>query len=159
MFECQAGGVACSCLLDTGAVDVFMDTEFAKSQGFHLNTSNTTYEVANGDIVNADGDVTAKFRVQGYSREMRFVCIKLGEGIDIILGDNWAKREQAIIDFGAEEPVYRPPSVWLGRAGVTLRPVPNENLKPGVSSLISARRAIRYRAAPGLQTGFHGYCS
>jgi hypothetical protein len=61
--------------------------------------------------------------------------MQLGKGIDVILSDRWAKNEQAIIDYGTEEPVFRPPSVYLGRSRTTLGPTSC----PAVRTIIFAK--------------------
>jgi Reverse transcriptase (RNA-dependent DNA polymerase)/RNase H-like domain found in reverse transcriptase/Integrase zinc binding domain/Aspartyl protease len=146
--DSKVGGVTCSSLLDSGAMDCFIHTDFARKHGFTVLPNSPSYELADGNVVSTDGTVSAKFRLQGYSREIRFVCMKLSDGIDIILGDDWAKREQAIIDYGTDEPVYRPPSVWLGRSHITVRPTHDNGEQPGATTMISARKALRLLAAP-----------
>jgi hypothetical protein len=112
--DAQVGGITCSALLDTGAADCFVNTEFALANQLHMTDEPTSYELANGEIVTTEKCVRTTLRLHDYSREITMTCMPLGKGIDVILSDRWAKDEQAIIDYGAQEPIFRPPSVYFG---------------------------------------------
>jgi transposase InsO family protein len=142
------GGATASALLDSGCADCVMDHAFALKHGFHIYPGLHEYELADGTVVPTEGMVTAKFKLQKYSRELKFACMKLSDGIDVLLGDSWARKEQAILDWGTDEPVFGPASVYLGRAQVTLRPSPEpRDAQPG-TTLITAKKALRFLASP-----------
>jgi hypothetical protein len=121
--DAQVGGVTCSALLKTGAADCFVNIEFARSHQLPMIDDPTSYEFANGAIVTTEKCVRTKFRLHDYTRDLTLTCMPLGQGIDVILSGRWAKDEQAIIDYGAEKPVFRPLSVYLGRSRAILWPV------------------------------------
>jgi hypothetical protein len=145
--DAQVGGVNCSALLDTGAADCFVNLDFALEHQLPMINDPTSYELANGEIIKTDKSVRTTFRLHGYSRSLTLTCMPLGKGIDVILSDRWAKDEQAIIDYGANEPVFRPPSVYLGLSRTTLWPVARSS---GLndSTLISAKKALKLLLTP-----------
>ncbi len=142
------GDASAVTLLDTGAIDCVMSIDFAKQHGFPIKPSCSELELADGKVVPAAGSVTAKYRLQQYSRDLTFECMQLAPGVDIILGDKWFTYEQAIIDYGSSEPVFRPPSVWLGRTQLTLRPSSSRDQASFEHTVISARKAFRFLATP-----------
>jgi hypothetical protein len=52
--DAQVGGVTCSALLDTGAADCFLNTEFALANQLNMTDKPTFYELANGEIVSTE---------------------------------------------------------------------------------------------------------
>jgi hypothetical protein len=71
------GGVTAGTFLDTGAIDCVMSIEFVKQQGFHVKPSCSELELADCKVVPAAGTVQATFRLQQYSRDLTFECMKL----------------------------------------------------------------------------------
>ena len=100
LFDAHVSDVACSALLDTGAADNFICSKFASAHHLHVHEDMNSYELANGERVSTSGTVTTKLSIQGYTRILKFSCMDLGDGIDVILSDAWGKQEQAILDFG-----------------------------------------------------------
>jgi hypothetical protein len=75
-------------------------------------------------------------------------CVQLSDEVDVILGDAWLRNEQAIIDFGAVEPVYTPATVCLNRTQCTLTPTTEYTSPPGACCMITVKKAMHLLVAP-----------
>jgi hypothetical protein len=83
-------------------------------------------------------------------------CVQLYDEVHLILGDAWLRKEQALIDFDAVEPVYTRTTVCLSRTQCTLTPATEYTSPPGACCRITARKALQLLVAPrsGCQPAF-----
>jgi hypothetical protein len=84
--------------------------------------------------------------------------MQLCDEVAVILGDAWLRNEQAIIDFGAVEPVYTPTTVCLSRTQCTLTRTTEYTSPPGACCMITVRNDNAIACCPtfSVQASFFG---
>ena len=124
VFSAALAGAPCTVLGDTGAKYSFVSKAFAHRHKLAINRSKVPIILADGSQSVTAGHVQARLSLQSYTETVTLHVIDMTPGFDVILGDDWHKREGAVIDFGSHEPGprYSPPSLWLRRRNKRLSP-------------------------------------
>ena len=100
-------GVAVKALLDSGAIELFMDTAFAKEKGFKMEKLKKPLLVRNVDgTVNAGGAITYQVECnmffKGHVEKVRMNICNLGK-TEMILGMPWLAAHNPEIDWEKRE--------------------------------------------------------
>jgi hypothetical protein len=70
------------------------------------------------------GTVQVKLQIQKYRTHIKLLVADLAPGFDVILGDDWGLREQAVTDHGSDTVAL---NVWLRKSSVRLYPPPRDD--------------------------------
>ena len=97
-FSGQVAHQDASVLMDSVASHCFVSSSFAKTFGLKVKNGSNTPVLGNGDEVQTDGNIKIHVRIQQYQSQITFLVAKLGEGIDLILGNDWCA-EQGTLGF------------------------------------------------------------
>jgi hypothetical protein len=106
-FLCTIGGAVGVALMDSGASHTFINKKFVEKKCIHTTPTRRPVELADGNTVLVSGQCTiyvrlkSKHRSAVYMRKVECMVMDLGDENDIVLGQDWLDREQAILDFGA----------------------------------------------------------
>ena len=124
-------------LIDSGASSEFIDPSFAARCGYAIQPSDRTVKLANGTIVNAQGQVTATCALEGHRGPpvdftATFTATPL-EGYDAILGVTWLAAHNVDIGWANRSVVLRTP----GHSPRSVRPLECLETTPTVARLAS----------------------
>jgi hypothetical protein len=85
-------------LVDCGATGNFVSKSFAKANGFNLESSPDTVQMANGHLQPADGVYRARLSIGSYRDSLDLTATTL-EGYDVILGMPWLHQFNPKVDW------------------------------------------------------------
>ena len=122
---------------------------FVRTHKLAITKDPVSVEVANGALLTSPGYVRAKLKLQGYCEEIKLLVTPLPLGVDVLLGDQWSRKEQVIADYGSDHTANHPPNMWLGKKRVrwvVQKEVPFAQKTP--ATVITAVQAKRLLAAP-----------
>jgi len=96
-------GITVKALLDSGAMGIFMDKDFAEEQGFRLEKLDKPVEVKNVDGTNNDGgrieyEIQCNMYFEGHVERIRVDVCRLGR-TKVILGIPWLAAHNPEIDW------------------------------------------------------------
>ena len=97
----RIANVQANILLDSGASDCFVDEQFAKRVGIHARlTKNETLTLGDGHTSCVTGMVKLHLSLGAFHGSHKFFVTRLGNGVDVVLGDDWLRTRKAILDYG-----------------------------------------------------------
>ena len=103
VFEGNLSGSPAITLMDTGASHCFMDINFAKENNFALQPTKTVVTLANGSSASvALKTIPLKLTLGRHSSMPTFYIIDMSQEYDIILGDNWQAKHDAVMHIRAK---------------------------------------------------------
>ena len=128
-------GQMATILLDSGASDQFIDTDFARRCGYTLTASDRTIRLADGSIVKAAGCTTATCSLAAAKGspvpfEANFTATSL-ESYDAILGMTWLADHDPLIGWRDRSITLRTP----GRPHRLIRPLESLSESPEVAHI------------------------
>ena len=128
-------GQMATILLDSGASDMFIDTDFARRCGYELAASDRTIRLADGSIAKAAGRTTATCSLAAAKGapipfEASFTATSL-ESYDAILGMTWLAAHDPLIGWKDRSITLRTP----GRPHRLVRPLESLSESPGVAHI------------------------
>ena len=86
-------------LVDTAASHCYLSSSFVKRIGLHGKENNGKVVLGNGLEVEMEGTVNVHVKIQQYQSQVSCLIIKLNDGFDLILGDNWFNKHRAHINY------------------------------------------------------------
>jgi hypothetical protein len=89
-------------LVDTAASHCYLNSLYAKRIGLHMKENNGKVVLGNGLEVDMEGTVNVHVKIQQYQSQVSCLVIKLSDGFDLILGDNWLNKHKAHIDYDSK---------------------------------------------------------
>ena len=128
-------GQKATILIDSGASDVFIDTDFARRCGYQLAASDRTIRLADGSIAKAAGRTTATCSLAAAKGspipfEASFTATSL-ESYDAILGMTWLAAHDPLIGWRDRSITLRTP----GQPHRLIRPLEALSDSPGVAHI------------------------
>ncbi len=109
---CVAGQQTCL-LLDSGATQSFMNSEFCKQLGATITHKAGTVTGADGVHLPIVGCCVVPLRIQSYSGDVPFLVTDLAPQGEAILGETWLNSTKAQMDFGSRCVKFSEPNVTL----------------------------------------------
>jgi Reverse transcriptase (RNA-dependent DNA polymerase)/Aspartyl protease len=129
VFTGKLAGLTGNILWDSGSTHSYISSAFVRRNHLsvqpHLTTSVT---LADGSVIQGQGKVRIKLRIQGYTCTHSFWVIDLPAGFDAILGDSWSRDVGVVASYeynpddNCQSDSYRSPSLYLRRFGKRLQP-------------------------------------
>ena len=104
-FSGSANGAKTVFTADSGASASFVDRNFAWKHGFSTSPTHRMVTLADGSAVTAHAECTIYIRIHGnqrghmHSSKISCFVVDLGDSFDVILGENWLKRERAELSY------------------------------------------------------------
>ena len=98
-FTGKVAGAAARIDLDTGASHTFISARYAQMNGLAVQPTNRAVALADGKTVNAVGVCRARLRLGPLNDVVTFIVLRLNTVYDVILGEDWLKRHQAVLNF------------------------------------------------------------
>jgi hypothetical protein len=87
-------------LFDGGATTTFVDSGLVKQYGLAMRADPQTVRMANGSAVISPGTVKVHLHIQKYTSAVTLRVLPLVPGFGVVLGDDWARRHQLLVDYG-----------------------------------------------------------
>jgi hypothetical protein len=88
--------------VDTTASHCYLSSSYVKRIGLHLKQNNGKMVLENGVEVDKEGTVNMHVKNQKYQCQVSCLVIKLSDGFDLILGDNWLNKHRTHIDYDSK---------------------------------------------------------
>ena len=88
-------------LLDTGAAGCFANLAWCKEHKVDLKPHAGSAELPSGETLHYASKATLGVRIQGLNCHETFSVLPLTDDYDVILGDPWAQKHDAVLDFGS----------------------------------------------------------
>ncbi len=97
----DASTISATVLADTGATARFASLEWVKHHGLPIKQShaNWTVRLADNHTVHINGTVTVDVDIQGYRDTITLLVMPMSKGYDLILGNDWFMKRQAVISY------------------------------------------------------------
>lgn len=95
----KVSGAAARIDIDSGATDEFMSERFARKNGLAVQPASRTVALADGNTVKIVGLCRARVRIGTLTDVITFYVLHLNSVYDILLGEKWLKKRQAILNF------------------------------------------------------------
>jgi hypothetical protein len=117
-----------------------------KQYGLAMRANPQTVRMANGSTIISPGTVQVHLQIQKYTSAVTLRVLPLVPGFGVVLGDDWARRHQLLVDYGVSA-LSQAPSLLLRSKRLRLFPVSTPHVASGSSTLechiISAKQAAR----------------
>lgn len=142
-----------SVLLDSGATDCFVNTKWLKLAGYDLSQLKPcvkTVHLADSSEVKVEGMMTLPIKLGQFRDNVKVMALDIGS-YDLILGDNWLRATNAVMDYGSHTCTLK-----AGSKRITLRPravtQSSSPTKPNVAviSALQAKRLVPKAAEIGV---------
>jgi hypothetical protein len=138
--------------LDSQATHCFIDKQFALDSGIKCTPAHRLVQLADGSHAQTASECLVHLKLfsadrddKVYSGTVSCLVIALGEDHNVILGQDWLKKEGAILSFDTD-------SCRLERkAGLELKPIVNDRAPRRMELPLSAARARALRSSPTMR--------
>lgn len=105
-FWGEMSGAKCRVAMDTAASHSFVSANFVKNVAFKSKKSSPlSIELGNGTITSSSEIVKQKLAIQAFLGMHEFQVLDLCTDFDVILGNDWLVKHQAILDFPTQSVV------------------------------------------------------
>jgi hypothetical protein len=149
VFDARIAGINTSVLFDGGATTSFVDLGLVQRYGLSIQADPQEVRMANGSTITSPGTVRVHLTIQKYTSAVTLRVLSLVPGFGVVLGDDWARRHQLLIDYGVSSS-GQARSLLLRSKRLRLFPVSSPQVASGSSTLecnlISAQQAKRLLA-------------
>jgi hypothetical protein len=140
----RLAGVSTSVQFDGGATTSFVDSGLVKQYGLAMRANPQTVRMANGSTIISPGTVQVHLQIQKYTSAVTLHVLPLVPGLGVVIGDDWARRHQLLVDYGVSA-LTQAPSLLLRSKRLRLFPLSTPHVASGASTLechiISAKQA------------------
>jgi hypothetical protein len=134
-------------ILDTAATDCFVNSSYLDNFGLQYVKESSVLQLANGEEVQVEEYVKLRVKVQQYYGHLICLVTKLGDGIDLIFGDDWLNKYKAHVDYESKTCV-----IQKGKRKISLQANPLTHWAPKSStkclSAMQFKRVVRKGAMP-----------
>lgn len=137
-LHCQVGGREATVSADSGATHSLISKAFASSLNLREHECEDDVVMPNGNVVKALGEATVKYKVGGLYDTVKCIIVPLDVPYDVILGDDWSDKRQAIMNYGDKTI-----TVFEGKRKFCLKTVPKTKTKKRTNIILSAMQAKR----------------
>jgi hypothetical protein len=146
VFTGQLAGIETSILFHGGATTSFVDANLVARYNLLVHHDPREIRLANGSSVLSPGTVHLHLRIQKYCSTVTLRVLPLVPGFGVVLGDDWARRHQLLVDYGVPT-LHQAPSLLLRSKHLRLFPKTSAPVASGSSTLechvISAQQSKR----------------
>eukprot|EP00775_Hariotina_reticulata_P004793 gene4792-biopygen6544 len=140
--------------IDAGASHCFISAAFVKRIGLAVTPCVRSVALADGMSVRVIGVCTARIQLGTFADVVSFNVIQLSDEYDVLLGEQWLKRRQVLLDFERGTLTIKRPKGSLIVQGTSSEQVISPNLGGGESQLndnfvlsaLQLKRAVRKKA-------------
>jgi len=151
-FQGLASGALASILIDSGASHGFIDTTFAMHHGFARHPTKTSVKIADGTYASTTSVTNVRVKIQGHISEIPCYVIDMKQQYDVILGDTWLEKYDALLDYKTKQCIVR-----KGRIQVLYPVQQTRETKPGkqsINSLLLNAMQVKRLARQGCEKSF-----
>ena len=99
-FLGKISGIDWHILVDT--VASHLSSSYVKRIGLHMKENNGKVVLGNGLEFNMEGTFNVHVKIQQHQSQVSCLVIKLSNGFDLILGENWLNKHRAHVDYDAK---------------------------------------------------------
>ncbi len=146
-FVGKVAGIDGHILVDTAASHCYLSSSYVKRIGLHMKENNGKVVLGNGLEVDMEGTVNVHVKIQQYQSQVSCLVIKLSDGFDLILGDNWLNKHRAHIDYDSKACILH-----KGNKKITIQSVVTSKKKSmpqdNMLSALQFKRAIKKGCTP-----------
>jgi hypothetical protein len=133
VFNGRIAGINTSVLFDGGATTSFVDESLVKRYGLSIRANPHEVRMANGSSVISPGTVYLHVTIQNYTGAVTLRVLPLVPGFGVVLGDDWARSHQLLVDHGSSA-LQQAPSLLLRSKRLRLFPKSSVPAASGPSS-------------------------
>ena len=108
-------------LFDSGAHKCFVSSAFVTQLGLTILPTCASFRTANNQLVDVSAKVQVPLTLGPYRSRLECYVTGLPSGIDVLLGDHWARAVGLVADYGNNDPsCFVPPHLWLRNENVRI---------------------------------------
>jgi hypothetical protein len=134
-------------LVDTVASHYYLNSSYVKCIGLHMKENNGKVVLKNELEVDMEGTVNVHVKIQQYQSQLSCLVIKLSDGFDLILGDNWLNKHKAHINYDSKACILH-----KGNKKITIQSVVTNKKKfmsqDNMLSALQFKRAVKKGCTP-----------
>jgi hypothetical protein len=145
-FSAAVSGTPAVVALDSQATHCFIDKQYAADAGLKCTPAHRMVQLADGSHTQIAAECNIHLKIyssekgrQAYSGRVPCLVLDLGEDHNIILGQDWLQREEAILSFTTDAHAC----TLQNRGGLKIKPIAGRKESTHIKPLISVARALK----------------